>query len=124
MPKDISKIEEEIRKINEAEVEAIEEKEELNEIEDDDEEVEAIEELTDIIAEEIVEEELEKLDDITDLAAIEIVAEEVMDEILETAELEELGMDIPADVDDAENEIVEGSGLPQIDFGSITEVTY
>merc|ERR1719422_855988 len=62
-----------------------------------------------------------KLDDITDLAAIEIVAEEVMDEILEDAELEELGMDIP---DDAENEIVEGSGLPQIDFGSITEVTY
>lgn len=92
----------------------------MNEIEDEEEE-EAIEELTDIIAEEIVAEELEKFDDITDLAAIEIVAEEVMDEILEDAELEELGMDIP---DDAENEIVEGSGLPQIDFGSITEVTY
>ena len=30
----------------------------------------------------------------------------------------------PASVLDADNEIVEGSGLPQIDFGSITEVTY
>ena len=68
---------------------------------------------------EIVEEEMEKLDELTDLAAIEMVAEEALDEIMD----ENLEFDIIAEADDSENEIIEGSGLSQLDFGSITEVT-
>ena len=109
------KIQEEIRKINEAELEAREEKEAAEELSGDEE----LDEITDVIAEEIVAEELEKLDEITDLAAIEMVAEEVVNEVLN--EIEDL--DILAEADDSENEIIEGSGLPDIDFGSITEVT-
>jgi len=109
------KIQEEIRKINEAELEAREEKEAAEELSGDEE----LDEITDVIAEEIVSEELEKLDEITDLAAIEMVAEEVVNEVLN--EIEDL--DILAEADDSENEIIEGSGLPDIDFGSITEVT-
>lgn len=107
---DTLKIAEEIRKINEAELEAREKLEEA-----DDEDIE-LEEISEIIAEEMVKEELEKLDEMTDLAAIEMVAEEVMNEALN--EIEDLD-----NIDETENEIIEGSAYPDIDFGSITEVT-
>jgi len=128
-PVEKSRIEDEIRKINEAEVEAreivekaLEEEIELEEEFAEAEEAsgdDALEVLSDILAEEIVEDEMEKLDELTDLAAIEMVAEEALDEILD----ENLEFDIIAEADDSENEIIEGSGLSQLDFGSITEVT-
>merc|ERR1712073_51548 len=131
-PKDISEIEAEIKKINEAEVKAREEaaaeaiaaelEAEVSEASEAD-----LDEITDIIAEEIVAEELENLDKITDLAAIDMAAEEVAEELLsaDIDDLVDLKMDIIADADDSENEIIEGSGqLPTLDFGSITEVTY
>ena len=128
-PVEKSRIEDEIRKINEAEVEAreivekaLEEEIELEEEFAEAEEAsgdDALEVLSDILAEEIVQDEMEKLDELTDLAAIEMVAEEALDEILD----ENLEFDIIAEADDSENEIIEGSGLSQLDFGSITEVT-
>ena len=112
-PKEILEIEEKIKQINEAEVEAREEIEkEEEEIQDLVDASGDLDKLTDIMAEEIIEEEMEKLDEITDLAAIEMVAEEAMDELLEI------------EIDESENEIIEGSGLSDIDFGSITEVTH
>merc|ERR1712223_4294 len=131
-PKDISEIEAEIKKINEAEVKAREEaaaeaiaaelEAEVSEASEAD-----LDEITDIIAEEIVAEELENLDKMTDLAAIDMAAEEIAEELLsaDIDDLVDLKMDIIADADDSENEIIEGSGqLPTLDFGSITEVTY
>merc|ERR1711878_238143 len=130
-PKDISEIEAEIKKINEAEVKAREEAAEAIAAELEAEVSEAseadLDEITDIIAEEIVAEELENLDKMTDLAAIDMAAEEIAEELLsaDIDDLVDLKMDIIADADDSENEIIEGSGqLPTLDFGSITEVTY
>merc|ERR1712223_1284476 len=110
-------------KINEAEVKAREEaaaeaiaaelEAEVSEASEAD-----LDEITDIIAEEIVAEELENID---------MAAEEIAEELLsaDIDDLVDLKMDIIADADDSENEIIEGSGqLPTLDFGSITEVTY
>jgi len=108
-PKDASKIAEEIRKINEAEVEAREVLEAIEASGDAD-----IGKITDIIAEEILEE---------NLSAVDIAAEEVADEILQAVNIEGIDLDLLQDVDDSENEIIEGSGLSALDFGSITEVT-
>ena len=104
-PKDASKIAEEIRKINEAEVEAREVLEEIEASGEAD-----IAKITDIIAEE-------------NLSAVDIAAEEVADEILQAVNIEGIDLDLLQDVDDSENEIIEGSGLSALDFGSITEVT-
>merc|ERR1712061_984987 len=130
-PKDISEIEAEIKKIIEAEVKAREEAaaEAIAELEAEVSEASEadLDEITDIIAEEIVAEELENLDKMTDLAAIDMAAEEIAEELLsaDIDDLVDLKMDIIADADDSENEIIEGSGqLPTLDFGSITEVTY
>merc|ERR1712241_45289 len=60
-------------------------------------------------------------------AAEAMAAEEIAEELLsaDIDDLVDLKMDIIADADDSENEIIEGSGqLPTLDFGSITEVTY
>ena len=108
-PKDAAKIAEEIRKINEAEVEAREVLEELEGSGEAD-----IAKITDIIAEEILEENLSDVD---------IAAEEVADEILQAVNIDGIDLDLLQDVDDSENEIIEGSGLSALDFGSITEVT-
>jgi len=66
------------------------------------------------LAEEILEE---------NLSAVDIAAEEVADEILQAVNIEGIDLDLLQDVDDSENEIIEGSGLSALDFGSITEVT-
>ena len=110
-PKDAAKIAEEIRKINEAEVEA------RNILET---ELEAsgetdLDRITNILAEEIMEEEL---------SAVDIAAEEVADEILQAVNIDGIDLDLIQDADDSENEIIEGSGLSALDFGSITEVTF
>merc|ERR1712223_657838 len=108
-PKDISEIEAEIKKINEAEVKAREEaaaeaiaaelETEMSEASEAD-----LDEITDIIAE-----ELENLDKMTDLAAIDMAAEEIAEELLsaDIDDLVDLKMDIIADADDSENEIIE-----------------
>merc|ERR1712045_163593 len=106
-PKDISEIEAEIKKINEAEVKAREEA------------------AAEAIAAELEAEVSEASE--ADLAAIDMAAEEIAEELLsaDIDDLVDLKMDIIADADDSENEIIEGSGqLPTLDFGSITEVTY
>ena len=68
---------------------------------------------------------LEVLDEVLEenLSAVDIAAEEVADEILQAVNLDGIDLDLLQDVDDSENEIIEGSGLPDLDFGSITEVT-
>ena len=73
-----------------------------------------LEKITDIIAEEILEE---------NLTAVDIAAEEVADEILQSVNIDGIDLDLLNEVDDSENEIIEGSGLSALDFGSITEVT-
>merc|ERR1712223_911484 len=108
-PKDISEIEAEIKKINEAEVKAREEA--------------AAEAIAAELEAEVSEASEADLDEITDIIAEEIVAEELLSADID--DLVDLKMDIIADADDSENEIIEGSGqLPTLDFGSITEVTY
>merc|ERR1712079_715463 len=112
-PKDILEIEAEIKKINEAEVKAREEA--------------AAEAIAAELEAEVSEASEADLDKITDLAAIDMAAEEIAEELLsaDIDDLVDLKMDIIADADDSENEIIEGSGqLPTLDFGSITEVTY
>ena len=106
-PKDAAKINEEIRKINEAEVKAREVLEVLEGSGEADTEI------------------LEVLDEVLEenLTAVDIAAEEVADEILQAVNIDDIDLALLQDVDDSENEIIEGSGLPDLDFGSITEVT-
>ena len=68
---------------------------------------------------------LEVLDEVLEenLTAVDIAAEEVADEILQAVNIDDIDLALLQDVDDSENEIIEGSGLPDLDFGSITEVT-
>ena len=101
------KINEEIRKINEAEVKAREVLEVLEGSGEADTEI------------------LEVLDEVLEenLTAVDIAAEEVADEILQAVNIDDIDLALLQDVDDSENEIIEGSGLPDLDFGSITEVT-
>lgn len=111
-PNKVLEIAEEIQRINEAEVEAIEAIESSGDAEAD----EFINEIVDVIAEEIIAEELvEEIDDEMTNVAAEIVAEEIIED------LKSLDADLEIDVSD--NEIFEGSGLASIDFGAITEVT-
>lgn len=106
-PKDAAKINEEIRKINEAEFKAREVLEVLEGSGEADTEI------------------LEVLDEVLEenLTAVDIAAEEVADEILQAVNIDDIDLALLQDVDDSENEIIEGSGLPDLDFGSITEVT-
>ena len=68
---------------------------------------------------------LEVLDEVLEenLSAVDIAAEEVADEILQAVNIDDIDLALLQNVDDSENEIIEGSGLPDLDFGSITEVT-
>ena len=68
---------------------------------------------------------LEVLDEVLEenLTAVDIAAEEVADEILQAVNIDDIDLALLQNVDDSENEIIEGSGLPDLDFGSITEVT-
>merc|ERR1712203_1334406 len=113
----VLEIAEEIKKINEIEAQKIESSEEiLAEAEAEAEEM--INEIVDVLAEEIVAEELaEEIKEIANAAAAEMVAEEIIEDI------ESLEEELAEDIDVSDNEIIEGSGFANIDFGAITEVT-
>ena len=115
----VLEIAEEIKKINEIEAKKIESTEEiLAEVESEFEAEEVINEIADVLAEEIAAEELAtEIKEITNVAAAEMVAEEIIQDI---ANLEE---ELTKDIDISDNEIYEGSGFANIDFGAITEVT-
>ena len=111
----VLEIAEEIKKINEIEAKKIESSEEiLAEAEAE----EMINEIVDVLAEEIVAEELaEEIQEIANVAAAEVVAEEIIEDI------QSLEEELAEDIDVTDNEIFEGSGFANIDFGAITEVT-
>lgn len=110
----VLEIAEEIKKINEIEANKIE----SSEAEAVAEAEEMINEIVDVLAEEIVAEELaEEIKEMTNVAAAEMVAEEIIEDI------ETLEEELAEDIDVSDNEIIEGSGFANIDFGAITEVT-
>ena len=115
----VLEIAEEIKKINEIEANKIESTEEiLAEVEAEVEAEEMINEIVDVLAEEIAAEELaEEIKEIANVAAAEMVAEEIIEDI------ESLEEELAEDIDVSDNEIIEGSGFANIDFGAITEVT-
>jgi len=115
----VLEIAEEIKKINEIEAKKIESTEEiLAEVESEFEAEEVINEIADVLAEEIAAEELAtEIKEITNVAAAEMVAEEIIQDI------ENLEEELTKDIDISDNEIYEGSGFANIDFGAITEVT-
>merc|ERR1712203_6697 len=111
----VLEIAEEIKKINEIEAKKIDSSEDiLAEVEAE----EMINEIVDVLAEEIVAEELaEEIKEMANVAAAEMVAEEIIEDI------ESLEEELAEDIDVSDNEIIEGSGFANIDFGAITEVT-
>ena len=111
----VLEIAEEIKKINEIEAKKIDSSEDiLAEVEAE----EQINEIVDVLAEEIVAEELaEEIKEMANVAAAEMVAEEIIEDI------ESLEEELAEDIDVSDNEIIEGSGFANIDFGAITEVT-